>query len=1041
MQPTQRIALAVITVCLLATLRVASASEFVPANLVVPEGYEVEVVAASPLVEHPTFATFDESGRLFVCENAGVNMSAAELEESLPNSIRMLVDSDGDGRFDKHTVFADKMTFPMGGAWHNGALYVASPPNIWRLADTTGDGVADDRKILVSGFGYTGNAASIHGCVNGPDGRIYWCDGFHGHEIKDDAGAVQSERFGSYLFSCLPNGSDLRLHAGGGMDNPVEVDFTDTGEMLGTVNILRTRPRVDALVHWLYGGAYPHRERVRQELKTTGEFLGPIHDFGHVAVSGTMRVRNSVGQPEWQNSFLATFFNIGKVVRLQLQREGASFNVVQREFLSSPSPEFHPTDIVEDADGSLLVVDTGGWFYRGCPTSQFAKPDVLGAIYRIRLKEAAVVADPRGMQILWDDLPDDKLVELLGDSRFVVRQRAIAACAARSPGVIPLLASKAEEGELRTAQNSLWALTQIVGSAASESETRHAAWAAIVAALQHSLPDMRQTACRSLATYPNSKVLEELLPLLQDHRPEVRRECATAIGRLGDSAAVAALLDALEQAVDRTEEHSLIYALIEINDPPTTRRGLQQASPRVQQGSLIALDQMDAGDLQVEEVMPLALTRDANLQRAAAEIFLEHPEWQPQAAQLLGPLLQRSKGMPLEHATTQRLLAQFVEQPQVRALVGRHLNDPALSASTRSLILHALAARQKIDFDPSWQAPLARMLEEREAATLPLAIEAIAAMDTAAFDSQLQDLSMDPSLPILLRVTLAQTLSGNASTLTKEAFELLVQEWTAGTYAASLEAAQRLGTASLSKAQKLELLPHFRTASPDSLRALLSPYARVDDAVQAGVYLDAIGSARSLTLIPPHEFSDMIKAYPVEALPQANAILQKIQQAEANKLVKLDRYLSLLAAGNAERGKKLFWDEKSRCGACHQIGKQGIAVGPDLTTIGANRSPQALLESVVFPSATIVRDYEPYAVALTDGRVLSGVIVRETTEEIFLQQQTGALERIARNDIEEMQASLTSIMPAGLDATWSGEELADLVAYLKQQQTAAPSTP
>ena len=84
----------------------------------------------------------------------------AALEKELPNTVRMLEATDGDGRFDKSTLLADKMTYPMGGAWHDGALYVASPPNIWRLEDTTGDGIADRREILVSQFGYTGNAAS-----------------------------------------------------------------------------------------------------------------------------------------------------------------------------------------------------------------------------------------------------------------------------------------------------------------------------------------------------------------------------------------------------------------------------------------------------------------------------------------------------------------------------------------------------------------------------------------------------------------------------------------------------------------------------------------------------------------------------------------------------------------------------------------------------------------------------------------------------------------------------------------------------------------
>ena len=248
---------------------------FTAAEIQVPDGFSVQLAAGPPLVTHPTMACFDDAGRLFVCNNAGVNMTNQELEEKLPNSIVMLTDQDHDGRFDSSTLFADKMTFPMGGVWHDGALYVASPPNIWRLRDTDDDGVADERTAIVSKFGYNGNAASIHGCFFGPDGRLYWTDGFHGHEFKDDSGNVTSSREGSYIFSCRSDGSDVRIHCGGGMDNPVEIDFTDRGDMLGTVNILYTRPRVDCLVHWLYGGAYPHREKVLNEMKVTGDFLGP----------------------------------------------------------------------------------------------------------------------------------------------------------------------------------------------------------------------------------------------------------------------------------------------------------------------------------------------------------------------------------------------------------------------------------------------------------------------------------------------------------------------------------------------------------------------------------------------------------------------------------------------------------------------------------------------------------------------------------------------------------------------------------------------
>jgi hypothetical protein len=102
------------------------------------------------------------------------------------------------------------------------------------LTDLNDDGVADERQLMVSKFGYTGNAADVHGCFLGPDGRIYWCEGRHGHEITDKDGQLVSKGKAARVFSCKTDGSDVQVFAGGGMDNPVEVDWTEEGEMLGT---------------------------------------------------------------------------------------------------------------------------------------------------------------------------------------------------------------------------------------------------------------------------------------------------------------------------------------------------------------------------------------------------------------------------------------------------------------------------------------------------------------------------------------------------------------------------------------------------------------------------------------------------------------------------------------------------------------------------------------------------------------------------------------------------------------------------------------
>src|SRR5687768_1162202 len=99
-----------------------------PLPMELPEGFVAEIAAAPPLVRHPIMATVGEPGKLFVGDAAGLNLKKAELEAQLPNRIVLLHDTNGDGTYDKSTVFADKMTFPQGGVWLDGSLYAASPP-------------------------------------------------------------------------------------------------------------------------------------------------------------------------------------------------------------------------------------------------------------------------------------------------------------------------------------------------------------------------------------------------------------------------------------------------------------------------------------------------------------------------------------------------------------------------------------------------------------------------------------------------------------------------------------------------------------------------------------------------------------------------------------------------------------------------------------------------------------------------------------------------------------------------------------------------
>jgi hypothetical protein len=120
-------------------------------DLSVPPGFTVERVAGPPLVNRPIVADFDEEGRLYVADSSGSNDKVEQQLAERPHRIVRLEDTDGDGRFDRSVVFADRMMLPEGTMWFEGSLYVAAPPSIWKLTDTDGDGIADRREEWFQG--------------------------------------------------------------------------------------------------------------------------------------------------------------------------------------------------------------------------------------------------------------------------------------------------------------------------------------------------------------------------------------------------------------------------------------------------------------------------------------------------------------------------------------------------------------------------------------------------------------------------------------------------------------------------------------------------------------------------------------------------------------------------------------------------------------------------------------------------------------------------------------------------------------------------
>jgi putative membrane-bound dehydrogenase-like protein len=994
------------------------------ATITVPPGFVVERVAGPPLVEHPYMATFDERGRLYVCDAQGVNLEAKDLLKAPPNRIRLLEDTDGDGRFDKSTVFADKMTFPMGVLPYAGSVYSASAPSLWRLRDTDGNGVADRRDELVTKFGFSGNAADIHGPFLGPDGRLYWTDGRHGHEIAQPDGSIL-KGLAARIFRCRPDGRDVEVVCGGGMDDPVEIAFTEEGEPLATVDILVGQPRrIDAIIHCIEGGVFPYHEAFK-EFKLTGDLLPPTSELGWVAPAGMMRVRGTALGKQYQDNLFTAQFNVHRVQRHVLERDGASFRATNEDFLVSTDPDFHPTDVLEEADGSLLVVDTGGWFRIGCPTSRIAKPEVKGAIYRVRRRDAARPDDPRGLGLKWDELPPHRLAGLLDDPRFSVRDRAVEALAGHGAAALDELKQVLQESRsVMARRNAVWALTRVECLEAR---------GAVRLALADKDSSVRQAAVHSAGLLRDADALPQLLKLVvTDGVAAVKRESATALGRIRRATAVPALFDGLRGGGDRFLEHALIYALIEIADREATLKGLQDPSPLVRRGALIALDQMTGGNLTRDQVTPLLNTSDPALQQAALAIVTRRRGWARETIGLLGDWLRQEKLDATRQESLRGALLAFAGEKSVQDLVARTLHDDGTPPGTRLLLLETMAQAPLPKLPDAWVKELGTTLTRHDDRVVGQALAVARAARVTEFDDTLLALARDKGRPADVRIAAIAAVAPRLPELKTGLYDYLRARLDQEVPPLErLAAAQALSGARLDDAQLAGLAQVIASAGGLELPHLLAPYEHNHTAAVGKELVQALARSPGLTSLTPDALRRTLQDYPAEVREAAGPLLKRLAPDAEQQKARLAELEPLLTGGDRARGREVFYGKKATCALCHAVRGEGGHIGPDLSTIGAIRTGRDLLESIVFPSASFARGYEPYVVATRAGTVVTGTLARETREAVFLHQADRSEVRVARAEIDSIEPGRVSIMPQGLDAQISRQDLGDLLAFLQ----------
>ncbi len=992
----------------------------------VPAGFIAERVAAPPLVRHPMFACFDDRGRLFVADSAGVNPSDKDLHKNPPHRIRRLEDTDGDGWFDLGADFAGRLTYPQGVLWHDGAVYTASPPSLLRLEDTDGDGIADRRRELLTGWVLTGIADELHGPSLGPDGRVYWFCGRFPHEIRHPGDRVIRRGTSPLILRCRPDGSDVEFLSGA-QGNPVKAAFTPEGEPLvcGTWSGGPDQ-RQDVIIHCVEGGDYPVHSGNSYEFKRTGGLLPPLTQLGVAAACGVMRYSGDSFPIDYRANLFSALFNMHKIVRHVVERDGATFRCRDVDFVVSDNPDFHPTDVVEDADGSLLVVDTGSWFSH-CPTSKVGTSRVEGGIYRVRYGAAAPVSDARGLALDWSRLGPRELTRLLDDPRFTVRDRAVHQLGKLGTNAVNVLRDiLGTEPSPRGRQNAVWALSRVESAAGCT---------AIRPALDDQDMNVRLTAVTVLGLHRDAAAAPRLIEALQTDSAPVRREAATALGRMRRSEAVPVLLDQLKPGIDRFLEHALIFALIRIADRPATLVGLRLPSPVVGRGALIALDQMDAGKLEMRSVTPLLESSNSELQQEALRVITSRPEWSSGVIDLFRQWLADGDLDQTRRASLRDALATFSRDATVQDLVKATLQSATTSVAIRLVVLEAIARSPLHSIPPTWVAGLRGCLDDSDPRVVQQTVALLRAAGAGGCDEVLLRLARDSTRPAETRVDALAAVEPRLTRVEPAEFEFLQACLRPDrTPLLRLAAAGVLGQAPLAPPQLEALTDAVASAGALELSRILRAFEGGKNLKIGTNLVAALHRSPGLTSLTSEAVRQLFEPYPVEVQRQAGPLLKRLEVDVQKQVARMTELEPLLAQGDATRGNEIFFGQKASCTTCHAIQSQGGHVGPDLSQIGAIRSRRDLMEAIVFPSASFARGFEPYLIETVEGRVHSGIITSESSEAIELVTADRTKAVLSRDSIASIARTGASIMPQGLDVQLTPQELADLVSFLSSRK-------
>lgn len=942
-------------------------------KMTVPEGFSVEVVAAEPDVVNPIGMAIDEKGRFWITESFEYPRHEAGPGR---DRIKVLEDTDHDGKVDKVTIFAEGLNIPSGIAVGHGGVWVANAPDILFLQDTDGDLKADKREVIVTGFGRTDTHELPNSLTWGPDGWLYGLNGVFNYCKVEHRGKTHD--FTCVMFRINPRKDtegpwkgthDFQIFAEG-TSNPWGIAWDENGSAFLSACV------IEHLWHIVQSGYY-HRQGGPYPPHTWK--LESIVDHQHqmAAYCGITWFDSDAYPEEYRRHLYMGNIHGGCVNVDTLERRGASyFGKPRPDFVTANDVWHMPVVQKTGPDGCLYVLD---WYDRyHCYQDANADPEGVdrdrGRLYRIRYKET-----PRAGAFDMAEEDDAALVRRLHSQNVYTRETAQRLLAERATPESGKLLGELLKDEAAPRHARMHALWSLLGQGSLE-DARHL-WL-----LGHGDPWYRAWAIRAAGNQGRTSdaVAKTIASLAGDPSVDVRLQVAIAATRVEGLQKEAPAL--LAECLSRAGHEMLISNIVWQNLHP-----LLEARP----------DQIDR--------LLARLEGDADLAKKPAALAL--------LPRLAAFLLDRPEPKLAPFARTFRLL----HEREDLGGAGECLTLLAGRVRSGEIKPDALAAVKE------QLAPGVTPVLDQSGSPLRFAAAQLAAVwgDARAVEI-VSGVLAEGSRPLNERVEALDTLAKADPAAAREGAEKILADSKAGAdlKARVLGALGKLDAPEIGAlvVKALPSLPPALTRDAIELLTQRGPWSlALIEAVKAGQIdqdvvnpLQAGKMAASGDAKVREAAAGLWGQFRQERNPEREATIQKTKELVAR------------VAGDWKRGEAAF---QKACAACHIIHGKGHLIGPDLSVTGRGSLDQ-LLSNMLDPNLVIGNAYQARLVQTKDGRAIMGIPVEDNAQRLVLRPPAGADETIPRDAVAQVTTLPVSLMPEGLEKALTEKELVDLVFYL-----------